>query len=401
MAMLIYMLVVGATFAAYGLYVLPVSAEFKLSRADINTGVILMNLGQALLAPFIGRLLDKVPVRGVLITGALVFGASFFVLSRSHSLWLSALVLALPVPAAYLTGSLSSSLLLARWFVAQRGRAMALAGLGISMGQMIIAPLIGWLIEQYGWRTAVLISGGGLTAFLLPLTLLVRPWPGPQDVEPGRDRAAAQANEAERAPAKVGGILRGHTFWFLSLGTAIGCAVSQTLVVTIVPLARESGFSAMEAATLLSVMGGGAIAGSLLLAVIADKVDRVLLQTGMLISGAIINAILMSGPGYQVMLGCAAWLGITNGVITPTFYALLADRFGPASFGTVRGLSFPVLAVMSMIAVRFAGEVFDRTGGYTLMFQTMIVFGLIAAGLILALRFTGRATAPVKAAPSA
>src|SRR5438067_4897870 len=133
MAMVIYMVSVGATFAAYGLYVLPVSAELKLSRADMNTGVVLMNLGNAALAPFIGRLLDRVSIRRILITSALVFGLSFLTLSLSQSLWLNALLLALFVPAAYMGGSLSSSLLLARWFVTNRGRAMALAGLGISM----------------------------------------------------------------------------------------------------------------------------------------------------------------------------------------------------------------------------------------------------------------------------
>ena len=40
-----------------------------------------------------------------------------------------------------------------------------------------------------------------------------------------------------------------------------------------------------------------------------------------------------------------------------------------------------------MIAVRFAGEVFDRTGGYDLMFNVFIIAQIVAAGLMFVTRF--------------
>src|SRR5207245_4220409 len=130
------------------------------------------------------------------------------------------------------------------------------------------------LIEQEGWRTALMISGAGLTVLLLPLAFFVRPWPGADDVEPGQERAAAPQAipaEAQAAPLKVGAILRAPQFWSISIGASVGMALAQTLVITLVPLAREHGLSMMQAASLLSVMGGGAIVGALTLAVIADK----------------------------------------------------------------------------------------------------------------------------------
>lgn len=58
-SMLIYMLIIGSTFSVFGLFVQPVSEEFGLSRADMNTGLILLNLGNAALAPFIGQILGE------------------------------------------------------------------------------------------------------------------------------------------------------------------------------------------------------------------------------------------------------------------------------------------------------------------------------------------------------
>jgi predicted MFS family arabinose efflux permease len=388
-AMLIYMLVCGSTMIAFGLYVLPVSADFKLSRADANTGLILINLGNALLAPFMGRVLDRVPVRRVMIACALVFGASFAILSVSNQLWLDAVVLGLGVPAAYLgAGSLTNTVLIARWFEAQRGRAMALAGLGILVSNITVTPVVGWIIEHAGWRHALVTSGIVITALLLPLALVVRERPGPDDLEPGRD-AMQPAAAPDARPAKVGSILRAPAFWTIALGTAAGMAIAQTLVITIVPLAQEHGQSMTQASSLLSAAGVGGLVGTLLLALFADRLDRVILLTAMLLLLGLLNAALLSGSSYELLLGVAALEGVAGGVLTPTFFALLADRFGAASFGTTRGLSMPVIAAMNMTAVRFAGEVFDRTGAYELLFHVFIGLAVLAAALMFATRFTG------------
>jgi MFS family permease len=401
LATVIYMLMVGATFSAFGLYVLPVSAEFGLSRADINTALILMNLGNAGLAPFIGRLLDRVPAKRIMIVCALLMGLSFVVLSLSRSLWLSAAVLALSLPAAYLgAGTLTMTVLLARWFTVQRGRAIALAAIGMSLGNITVAPLVGHLIEVEGWRTALLTSGGLVSAVLLVVSLLLRERPGPGDVEPGRAAVPVGARAAATSPAKVGAILRSAQFWSLSLGAALAMAVGQTLAITLTPLAIGGGLTTAQGASLISVMGGGAIGGGLLLAVIADKVDRINLLTGLFLLAGLLNAALLADHSYMLLAACAGLLGLSLGMATPAFYALLADRFGAASFGTERGMTMPILAAFGMIAIRLAGEVFDRTGSYDLLFSAFIAAQVAAAGLIFLTRFASAAVPGEAAAPA-
>jgi MFS family permease len=386
MSTFIYLVVVGASFGVYSLYVLPVSKEFHLSRAEVNTGLILMNLGNAVLSPFIGWILDRVSVKKVMVVSTLIFGLSFVILSQSRSLWLSAAVLALGIPASYLgVGSISLCVLIGRWFVANRGRALALAGVGIFLGSLVIAPAVSWLIVAQGWRAALLATGLVFTALLLPIGLFVRARPGPGDVEPGADAALAAA-EPDR-PAAVGEILGAPAFWTSTLAITIGFAVIQALVVSLVPFARQSGLTMLEATSLVSATGVGAIVASLLVAIVADRMDRVLMVTGMLLAGAVMNLALLTGGGYPLLLGCAALMGASTASIAPVYYALLADRFGGASFGTVRGLMMPLVAGGAMVSVRAAGEVFDRTGGYGLLFQAFIVLELVAAALMFATRF--------------
>jgi MFS family permease len=149
----------------------------------------------------------------------------------------------------------------------------------------------------------------------------------------------------------------------------------------------------LQAAALLSVMGGCALAAGLVFAAFADKLDRVVLLSGLFLLGLLLNALLLFERSYPALIAAAALLGVGTGTITPTFYALLADRFGARSFGTVRGLSMLFMSGLAMILVRFGGEVFDRTGGYDVMFATFIGLQFAAAALMLANRLGRRATA--------
>lgn len=391
-AMAVYAVILGTTFAGFGVYVLPVSSELKLTRAEMNTALILMNVGNAALAPFIGRLLDRLPTKWIMVTCGLLFALGCVGLSLSRSLALSSVILAVVMPVAYLGGcSLTMTVLIARWFTAQRGRAMTLAGIGMSLGSVIVTPILGLLVEDYGWRAALQITGVAIGAMLVTLGLVLRERPGPNDVETRASAAAPAAQTPaadQRAPLKVGALLRMPQFWMISLSTAMALGVYQTIAVTLIPLARESGYSALQATSLMSVMGAAAIVAGLSFSIVADKIDRVLFVSVLFLLGAALNAMLLSGHSYPLLVASAAILGASAGTVTPIFYALLADRFGTATFGTLRGLTLLLISVLGIVSVRFAGEVYDRTGGYQLMFVVFLLMAVAAAGMMFATRFT-------------
>jgi len=390
MSVLVLMLLIGTTFTAFGLFVVPVSTELGLSRADMNTALILLNIGNAAVAPFIGRMLDRFPVQRIMIVSALLMGACLVTLGLSRSLWLSAFVMALPLAIA-LTGSgtMTATVLVARWFTVQRGRAMALAVIGMSLAGIIVTPAVGVLIQAEGWRTALITSGVVVTVLLLLAALMVRDRPGPGDVESatGAPQPVAPTAQALGEPEKVGALLRMPQFWTIALGAAFAMAIGQALSITLVPLALGAGFTLVKATGLVSAAAGGGISGKLLLAVVADRLDRVALLVGIFLLLAAVNGALLFSKGYFPMLGCAVVMGVMSGALMPIFYALLADRFGPASFGTVRGLMLPIVAVVSAMTVRFAGEVYDRTGDYDLMFCTFIVGLMLASAFMFSTRF--------------
>lgn len=392
-AVIANMLVVGATYSAFGLFVLPVSAEYGLSRANMNTALILLNLAAAVVAPLLGRMLDRYRAQRIMMVCAVLLGLSLTVLGLSRSLWLSAAFMTLPL-AAGINGAagLTMNVLVARWFVAQRGRAMALSVLGLSLGSVVVTPLVGFLIETSGWRTALLAIGAAQACLLLLLATFVRERPGPDEVETGARPSAAAGvagptPAAATGPMAVGVILRLPQFWSIALSAALALGMAQALTVSIVPLALDGGLTMLQATSLVSTMGAAAIVSKLVLAVVADKVDRVVLLAGLFVLGAVLNAALLASESYALLFATSILMGVTIGTLAPLVYTLLADRFGAASFGTVRGLSAPISSLMGAIAVRFAGEVFDRTGGYDLMFVCFIAAQLVAASLMFSTRY--------------
>ena len=394
MAMLVLMAMVGVTVSSFGVFVVPVSADLGLSRADMNSAMILTSAGAAVASPLIGRLVDRLPIKAVLVASAVCVGGSLVALGLSRSLLLSAAILAGPLAFGVTgAGTLSMSLLIARWFETHRGRAMALALMGMSLGSVATAPLVGMLVERIGWRHTLLVCGCALGALLLLMFLLVRDRPGPDDVEDRTPRAGAPPPPAaERATA--GSILRTSQFWTLVTGAALGNAVGQSVLVSLPPLALATGYAPAQATGLVTLFGAGAITGALMVAALADRLDRAALLAAILAALAIMNGAPLLSTAYPVLMLTAAAAGFAVMSISPLVLALLADRFGYASFGTAQGLMSPVLAVVSAVSVRFAGEVFDRTGGYDLMFAAFVVIEAVAAVLIFSTRFFPSAASP-------
>lgn len=383
--MAVYTLVMGVTYSCYGMFVLPVAEEYGLSRADANSGLIILNVGVAVFSPFLGRVLDIVAARTIMILSSLAFIAGYAMLSLSSTLWVGVAVYALIMPFAIKgTGTLTGPLLVARWFTVRRGRAMTLSQLGYSGGGLLLPPIVGYLIGAFGWRTALLAAGVGAGLLLLGIALLIRekPEPGELEAAPPQPASAISPVGPPDAATPVARILMVPQFWALSLSCGLTAGASQGLLVSFVPLGQEQGLPLIQAATLISAMSASGIAAKLLVALVADRIDRVVLLTVMFLAGAALNFGLVVCDGYAQLLVVAIGLGIATSAILPMIYAVAADRLGVANFGVVVGLIVPVTAVCGVVFIRAAGEIYDRTGGYDLLCMLFGVVHVIAAALI-------------------
>lgn len=390
-SILCQMMLVGTTQASFGLYVVPVSEEFGLSRANTNLAIILMNVGIALFTPLMGWLADRVSIRPLLLIGGVLTALSLALLSLSHAVLLSALVIAFVLTGGESATMRPGTVLIVRWFDANRGRALTLGAVGLSLASIIIAPLVGYMIGAFGWRTALLVSAvlAGVVVIVPALFLRLVPRADEKQRETPSSVSYDAPDQPPARPLPIGALLRMPQFWCIGFAIAIPMSISQAVAISMAPMAVEAGIPVAQAATLASAAGLMALTGKLGLAIIADKVNQMLLLTAAFCIGAVENVILFLVAGsapYHIMLMCAVMQGLSSGMLMPLFNALLARQFGPASFGTALGLMFPIISLNNALFARFAGEVFDRTGSYHFAFASFAVLEVVAAALMLSAR---------------
>lgn len=384
------MFAIGSTTYAFGLFVKPLSAEFGVDRATVNTGLMLFIVGMGVLAPLLGRLLDRHPVRVLMPIGALAMGAGLAGIAVAPSLAVMALCILLPVSAgAVLIGPLTANTLAARWFERRRGLALGIVAVGTSAGGALLVPLIGLTMERFGWRGALAVQGALIAGVVgLLAALVVRGFPRELGLVPdGADNptAGAQSAAAEWTAART---LRERDFWCIALAVGLTFAVNQSALISLVPYATDRGFALAQAQWLVSALAACSILGKLALGALADRVDKRWLLLVVIAAIALEQLALLLAPGFTTLLIVCGLAGFASGGTLPVWAALIGERFGARSFGTVMGLMNPVNMVASLVAIGFIGRSFDATGSYDLAFRVFL--GVAALAAVTALAITPR-----------
>ena len=245
---------------------------------------------------------------------------------------------------------------------------------------------LGFLIGDFGWRSALALLGAGCgLLILLSAILLVRVRPSEEELRAaGEDLAGSQASEARIWGYKD--LLRNRNFLLIAFGGGLFIASDRALLVSVAPYFSDGGFTVQQAGVMLSVLGGSSLAGKLLVGYLADFIDprRIFIAVAALHIALLL--VLMVEPSYPVLIGAAAVLGIGLGGVMPAQQVLTASVFGSASYGTVLGTAAIIIQVLMMVALRFIGEVYDRTGSYGLAFQVFIVVVIISTMMIWRIR---------------
>jgi len=383
----------GATSYAAGLFVLPLQAEFHISRALANTPVLIMFLGGALVAPSVGRALDRFPIRLVLPLGAILFGLALTGIALSQSLLVMAALLFLPTAIGFMCiGPLTTSAMASRWFYRHRGLALGLAAVATSGGGFTVVPLLSRAIQQYGWRLALIYEALIIAAIIMALALLVlRDKPadmglGDHPENQGRESDPARPGGALAMPAlRWHAILTSRAFWIPTIVLAMVSGTSQALVITLVPYGVSLGLAAPSAAAMISAFAIAAAITKVSAGILADHIS----QRMLLIAAAALMTLswltLSLSSAHAALYASACMAGVALGCALPTAAALIAGYYGPARFGAVMGWTYSFLGIITIVSSVSIGFIFDRLGGYHPAF--LIFCAVLACVLAVTLLF--------------
>ncbi|MEM7217084.1 MAG: MFS transporter [Pseudomonadota bacterium] len=364
---------VGFFFYSYGVFFKSIAAEFGDSRFGVAIGISLTNVVGALLAPIIGRALDRYPLKRVQTTGAIAMGVGFLLLGFVDNAVQFYIVLGLFIGfGAGAMGQLATSKLVASWFVRKRGTALGIAATGISVSGVVMPSLSAWLIEQFSWREGFMIYGVITLALVVPLVLRLV-ISRPEDVGLRPDGAMSDAPLPPPIPPEpLSRYLRNRNFWALvaTIGLLFGC--QGATLVHMVPLLTDRGFSLISASAVMSMTAALGIGGKLICGWLVDRWpvrNALWLGIAFQVAGLVI---MMQMQNYYAFMAGAALFGFGMGGVVPMQGAIVGAAFGRDAFGRVLGAMRPPMAMIQILGVPYAGWIFDATGSYEIAQYTFL-----------------------------
>lgn len=383
--------VVGTSSYTFGLFVVPMSEELAISRANFNNGFIALLLGVAVMSPFVGRLLDRFSARMVILSGGISYAAGFVGLTLIESKLLMLLVILLPIAYGYAScGTLAVNTVVVRWFRRRRGTALGVMAVSTSSGGFFFVPFTATMLENFGWRSALLINAGLTLATVGLMTLLiVRNFP--RGDETGYEREFSTVHpDVERETAangdgahwRYGELFRNRNFWLLTLAIGLMLGSDQAMVTAKIPYFLDLGIDTKAAALIVSCMTASAICGKLLIGYLADRVDLRYVFYGVALAHVALQLVYIAQPGYWTLLCFATVFGIAIGGVFPIWSTMLAWIFGTRNYGTVMGVMTIVTKGMAIVAIRVIGEIYDTSGSYVPAFFAFM--GAMAVSILLA-----------------
>lgn len=372
------MLVQGATSYAAGLFVLPLQAEFHISRAVANLPILILFGGAMLMAPLVGRALDTRSIRLVMPLGAVLLGLSFAAIAATHSLLVMAILLFLPAAAAFMAaGPLNTSTLASRWFYRRRGLAQGLAAVATSGGGFTVVPLLSAAIQHHGWRAALFHEGVIVAVIIVVLALLVlRDRPADMGLQDHPENQGQLTNIFSRERLRWSDILFSRAFWIPCLTVAAISATAQAMVITLVAYGVQLGMTPIAAALPISAFAIVAAITKIVAGLLADRINQRLLLIVAALAMTVSWLCLSFFALPPALFAAACLAGIALGCSLPTAAGLVAANFGSVRFGQVMGWGYALTAALLLSAVIFAGAVFDKTHSYHLPFM---VFSVVLA----------------------
>lgn len=375
-------------FQSFGVYAPFWMAEFGWSRTTVSLIHSLHRTESGLLGPIHGWLLQRFGARRVVVGGMLLFGAGFVGLGLVRGLAQFVAAFMLMAVGASLCGFMSLMTMVVNWFERRRARAMALVGLGMSLGGLLV-PALAWLLVTYGWRAVAI--GSGVLYWLLawPLSRVFVDDPESVGLRPDGDDGAARAGTEEgdgERPLKAREALRSREFWLISLGHSNALAIVGAVSVHFVIYVGEKlGLGVTTAAAMFTLITVCQICGQAAGGFLGDRFDKRWLAAGGMALHTLAMLVLVVAGSAAAVAVAAVLHGFAWGLRGPLMSAMRADYFGRKAFAMVMGYSSLIIMVGSVLGPLIVGLLTDLRGEYGLAFLALAAVGAagVAAFLLL------------------
>ena len=379
----------GARYS-YGVFFKSIEVDFSLTRGATSGIFSAYMFLCSVFAVLGGWALDRFGPRRVCLLMGSFTGLSLLLTSQTTFAWQLyisyALLLSLGTGPLYSVVNATAS----RWFVRRRGLALSITSSGAGFGPIVTAPFATCLISIFDWSMAFIVLGMISWLLIGSMSLLLKKDPAAMKLLPDGERSHTKQGLISIEEPKVQSVdthllqaLKTQQFWFLGSIWSLVSFCFHLLYVHIIPYAIDMGYSPMDAALVLSLIGGANIIGRLTIGRLSDAIGR---RSPAIVSASLQVATLlwlMWARELWMLYGIAIVFGLSFGGLDLLVTTLIGDVFGTGRIGTIMGLMSACWAIGAAAGPAIGGFTFDVTGSY------FIAFAVGAAAMVIATLFAG------------
>ena len=366
------------------IFIDPMTDELGWSRTELAAATSLGAVMGASLAPFTGRLVDRIGSRAPLTLGGLLVTVACLYLASVQSLLGFYAAFAIARTADQGLIKIGAPPAVGKWFQRYRGRAIALVFFSGSTGVIFLAPVVQLFVGTWGWRAAWFLLGALMLVIgVLPSLALIRRQPedlrlvmdGGSRQEPRVQQDNESDDPDEGGAWSLGAVSKTPAFWLIVLSLLFASAATAGVTLHLVPYLTGTGLRSGQAVTVISLMSFSSAAGIVAVGFLAERVSPLFLMASLylLLAGGILLLLSVSTPVQGYLFG--AIHGVASGAVNTLAPILWATYYGKGIMGSIHGLSRAFQVAGFALGPLVLGVAYDTSGGY----DPGLLFGVLAA----------------------
>ncbi len=363
-----------------------IRGEFGLSHGAFGLIFSAATLISGLSLIWLGRLIDRFDLR--VFTAAVcigLIGACAFMSVAAGPVLLGLAIFSLRISGQGLMGHTAMTSM-ARYFEADRGKALSIANLGVHAGRGLFPVFIVALVAALGWRGVWLASAAALGVGLVPLMLWLLKGHGARHARllamaAGRP---AGAEEGTGRQWTLGEVLRDPRF-YLILPLALALAsIGTGIVFHTVHLTATKGWDLTWYAGSFVGLAASSVIFSLLVGPMVDRLGAHRLVPFYALPAGLAMIVLAAFDAPLTAFAFMILLGASEGASRSIMGAFWAERYGVMHLGAIRAMVGALAIMGTSLSPFLMGWLFDRGVGFAaiLYFCAAYLAGAIGLAVI-------------------
>ena len=377
--------------ASFGVFQIPIAAEFGWPRAEFSLAIAIQNLAWGFGQPIFGAIAERLGDRKAIVLGAMMYALGL-VLSAGATTPLAAQLTEVLVGFGIAGTGFGVILAVVGRAASDDNRSMALAVATAagSAGQVFGAPLAEWLLTLMTWQSVFLCFAALILASLAVLPMMRSPAPASKAVL--EESMGTILTRALRDPSFalifIGFFSCGYQLGFITAHfpafvTEMCAPIMAGGVLAGLGIATTSALGAVA----ISLIGLANIGGTLLAGWAGKRFQRKYLLAGIYAARTIVAAAFILTPItpatvilFSLCMG-SLWLATV-----PLTSGLVAHLYGLRYMGTLYGIVFFSHQLGSFMGVWLGGRLYDAFGSYTAVWWIGVGVGAFSAIVHLPIR---------------